>query len=219
MSVTSLLHTGCHLLSPAYLHVISHFFCQTTSCSCRRCLLSILCLRPRMAPAMNTKPEPISLGILLMYTDSRNYTVSGPCLGSYFGQDENPLAARSSCNVNGVLWRPRGSTAPSMCTTSRHGELLPSLLHLVRCEPRLHCAQFRICHSRWCDIVRHACHGCRPECVGRRAPAVADTVLTHVNMNDTGRLPHFGLYHASMEVQAPHFTPLQTTHFTPRNTF
>ena len=43
-----------------------------------------------------------------------------------------------------------------------------------------------------------------------RAAAVAKAVLGHANMNETGRLPHFGLYHVGMEVRltqtlaAPH---------------
>ena len=43
-----------------------------------------------------------------------------------------------------------------------------------------------------------------------RAAAVAKGVLGHANMNETGRLPHFGLYHVGMEVRltqtlaAPH---------------
>ena len=34
-----------------------------------------------------------------------------------------------------------------------------------------------------------------------RAAAVAQAVLQHPNMNETGRLPHFGLYHIGLEVR------------------
>eukprot|EP00438_Fugacium_kawagutii_P011238 Skav211179 [mRNA] locus=scaffold884:124274:125309:+ [translate_table: standard] len=43
-----------------------------------------------------------------------------------------------------------------------------------------------------------------------KASRVAEALLTHTNMNETGRLPHFGLYHVGMEVRltqtlaAPH---------------
>ena len=56
--------------------------------------------------------------------------------------------------------------------------------------------------TRAMDVVQNVSRG--------QAAAVAEALLAHTNMNDTGRLPHFGLYHVGMEVRltqtlaAPH---------------
>lgn len=56
--------------------------------------------------------------------------------------------------------------------------------------------------TRAVDVVQNVSRG--------QAAAVAEALLSHTNMNDTGRLPHFGLYHVGMEVRltqtlaAPH---------------
>ena len=56
--------------------------------------------------------------------------------------------------------------------------------------------------TRAMDVVQNVSQG--------QAAAVAEALLAHTNMNDTGRLPHFGLYHVGMEVRltqtlaAPH---------------
>ena len=56
--------------------------------------------------------------------------------------------------------------------------------------------------TRAMDVVQNVSRG--------QAAAVTEALLAHTNMNDTGRLPHFGLYHVGMEVRltqtlaAPH---------------
>ena len=56
--------------------------------------------------------------------------------------------------------------------------------------------------TRAMDVVQNVSQG--------QAAAAAEALLAHTNMNDTGRLPHFGLYHVAVEVRltqtlaAPH---------------
>ena len=47
--------------------------------------------------------------------------------------------------------------------------------------------------TRAIDVVHNVSRG--------QAAAVTEAVLAHTNINDTGRLPHFGLYHVGMEVR------------------
>eukprot|EP00434_Breviolum_minutum_P035991 symbB.v1.2.031875.t1/scaffold3745.1/size85045/1 len=77
-----------------------------------------------------------------------------------------------------------------------------SLAYAVRSFESAKASGTTLYATRAVDVVQNASRG--------QAAAVAEALLSHTNMNDTGRLPHFGLYHVGMEVRltqtlaAPH---------------